>query len=70
MTNKEAYLSDLEELEAAFAAMLRLVPSGTTKKAAEVKATAEEIENSARATIACMKNDYTPLEVFGEEARP
>lgn len=70
MTNKEAYLSDLEELEAAFASLLRLVPSGTTKMAAKTKATAEEIENSARATIACMKHDYIPLEVFGEEAQP
>ncbi|NBI80057.1 hypothetical protein D3Z39_14525 [Anaerotruncus colihominis] len=58
MTNKEAYLSDLQELDDALAAILRAVPYGPTKKVKEARAEADRVADSARATIACMKRDY------------
>lgn len=63
MTNKEAYISDLEELEKAIAKLLAAVPSGKTKKEQAVKEAAERVAADARATIACMKNDYIPIEL-------
>ena len=62
MTNKEAYISDLEELEAAIAKLLQAVPTGKTKRELAVREAAENIAGAARATIACMKNDYIPVE--------
>ena len=63
MTNKEAYISDLEDLEKAIAKLLAAVPSGKTKKEQAVKEAAERVAADARATINCMKNDYIPIEL-------
>lgn len=68
MTNMEAYLSDLKELEEIITALEQLVPSGTTKRARQSKSEAARIASNARATIDCMKNDYILAE-FGEEAQ-
>lgn len=57
-TNAEAYHMDLQELDDALAAILRAVPVGPTKRAKEARAEAERLASAARATIACMKNDY------------
>lgn len=62
MTNKDAYISDLEELEAAIAKLLQAVPTGKTKWELAAREAAENIAGAARATIACMKNDYIPVE--------
>lgn len=62
MTNKEAYISDLEDLEAAIAKLLSAVPTGKTKKELAIREAAENVAGSARATIACMKNDYISVE--------
>lgn len=62
MTNKEAYISELEELEAAIDKLLHAVPAGKTKKELAIREAAERVAGTARATIACMKNDYIPVE--------
>ena len=62
MSNKEAYISDLKELEAAIEKLLQAVPVGKKKQEIAIRETAENIAGSARATIHCMKNDYIPIE--------
>lgn len=62
MSNKEAYISDLEELEAAIEKLLHAVPTGKNKREQAIREAAENVAGSARATIACMKNDYIPIE--------
>jgi len=62
MTNKEAYISDLDELEAAIEKLLHAVPVGKTKRELAVREAAENVAGAARATIACMRNDYIPVE--------
>lgn len=63
MTNKEAYLSDLDDLEKEIARLLSLVPVGKSKREIQVREHAEEAACRARATIACMRNDYIPAEL-------
>lgn len=58
MTNQKAYNMDLDELRAAIDALLAAVPSSTKRSGAHRREEAERIADSARATIACMRNDY------------
>lgn len=62
MSNKEAYISDLEELEKAIDALLRAVPAGKKKQDVVIREDAERVAGAARATIGCMKRDYIPVE--------
>lgn len=62
MTNKDAYNMDLDELRAAIDALLAAVPSSTKRSDAHRREEAERIAGSARATIACMRNDYIVAE--------
>lgn len=63
MTNKEAYLSDLDDLEKEIGRLLSLVPVGKEKREIQVREQAEEAASMARATIACMRNDYIHVEL-------
>ena len=63
MTNKEAYLSDLDDLEIEIARLLSLVPVGKAKREIQTRDQAEEAASRARVTIACMRNDYIPVEL-------
>lgn len=56
MTNKDAYLEDLESLRKDTEVLLSLV---STK---EATAKAEEIVSRMRVTINCMTRDYIPQE--------
>lgn len=58
MTNQKAYNMDLDELRAAIDALLAAVPSSAKRSDAHRREEAERIADSARATIACMRNDY------------
>ena len=58
MTNREAYLSDLNDLRKEIDYLLSLVPVGKSKKEIQMREQAEEAAGRARATIGCMKNDY------------
>lgn len=62
MTNKEAYLSDLDDLQKEIDYLLSQVPVGKTKKELQVREQAEEAANRARATIGCMRSDYIIVE--------
>lgn len=63
MTNQEAYLSDLDDLQKEIDYLLSLVPVGKSKKELQAREQAEEAASRARATIGCMRNDYIPTEV-------
>ncbi|OUQ79188.1 hypothetical protein [Flavonifractor sp. An100] len=63
MTSKEAYLSDLDDLEKEIERLLSLVPVGKTKKELQGREQAEEAASVARATISCMRRDYIISEV-------
>lgn len=63
MSNKEAYIDDLKELESAIDVLLQYVPVGNKKKDALVREAAEKIAGDAKALIGCMKNDYIPVEI-------
>ena len=58
MTNKEAYMSDLDELLGEIDLLLSLVPIGKSKRGLQAREQAEEVAGRARATISCMRNDY------------
>ena len=58
MTNKEAYLSDLEDLLKEIDHLLSAVPIGKNKMELQAREQAEGAASRARATIGCMKNDY------------
>ena len=58
MTNREAYVSDLNDLRKEIDYLLSLVPVGKSKKEIQMREQAEEAAGRARATIGCMKNDY------------
>lgn len=58
MSNQEAYLRDLEELQDEVNRLLSLVPMGKTKKEIQNREQAEESAGKVRATINCMKRDY------------
>ena len=55
MTNREAYLDDLDELLKEIDQLLSAVPIGKTKLEHQAR---EQAEDVARATINCMKRDY------------
>lgn len=63
MTNREAYLSDLDGLRKEIDYLLSLVPVGKSKRELQVREQAEEAAGSAGATINCMKNDYIVVEL-------
>lgn len=63
MTNKEAYLDDLEEIKNGVDELLRLFPVKKTKKEKEAREQAEEIASKISALVGCMKNDYIPIEM-------
>ena len=62
MTNKEAYLSDLDDLQKLIDSLLKMVPVGKTKHEQQVREQAENIAGDARATISCMRRDYLILD--------
>lgn len=62
MSNKEAYLDDLDELKREIDKLLRLVPEGKTKREKAVREEAEQIAGSAKALISCMEKGYIPIE--------
>ena len=59
MTNREAYLSDLNDLRKEIDYLLSLVPVGKSKKELQAREQAEEAAGRARATIGCMRSDYS-----------
>lgn len=58
MTNKEAYLTDLDDLKKEIDFLLSMIPIGKTKNEIQARQTAEDAAGRARATISCMRNDY------------
>lgn len=62
MTNKEAYLSDLDCLKKEIDLVLRAVPPGKTKREREARLEAEDAAGRAAATIGCMRKDYIIVE--------
>ena len=58
MTNREAYLDDLDDLLKEIDRILGAVPIGKTKLERETREQAENVAGRARATISCMKRDY------------
>ena len=70
MTNAEAYLLDLKDLETAITVTMQLFPEGATKAARQNKAAAGRLAEDALATIGCMKNDYIVNELDGSAPTP
>ena len=62
MTNKDAYLNDLDDLRKAIDDLLGMIPVGKNKKEVQVRNLAESVASAARATIGCMRNDYHIVE--------
>lgn len=62
MTNMDAYLNDLDDLEEKIERLLSLVPVGKTKVDAQLREQAEGVASMARAGISCMRNDYIIVE--------
>lgn len=60
MTNKEAYLIDLNDLRKEIDLLLSMIPIGTTKATAAARTKAEESAGRAYATLRCMERDYIP----------
>ena len=58
MTNREAYLDDLDELLKEIDQLLSAVPIGKTKLERQAREQAEDVAGRAWATINCMKRDY------------
>ena len=58
MTNREAYMSDLDDLQKAIDCLLSMVPAGKTKYEKQIREQAENAAGAARATIGCMRRDY------------
>lgn len=58
MTNQEAYLHDLSDLQKEIDHLLSLVPVGKSKRDLRAREDAEAAAGRARATIGCMRNDY------------
>ena len=50
MTNREAYMSDLDDLQKAIDCLLSMVPAGKTKYEKQMREQAENAAGSARAT--------------------
>lgn len=70
MTNAEAYLLDLKDLDTAVAGLLQAIPGGETKRAKAARAAAERLASDARATIACMTRDYVVADLDGSAPAP
>ena len=70
MTNAEAYLLDLKDLETAITVIMQLFPEGTTKAARQNQAAAGRLAEDALATIACMTRDYVVAELDGSAPAP
>lgn len=62
MTNREAYMSDLDDLQKAIDCLLSMVPVCKTKYGKQMREQAENAAGAARATIGCMRRDYTIAE--------
>lgn len=62
MTNKEAYMFDLESLKKDIDRLQVLFPVGSTKVQVANREKAEEIIGNMRAVINCMERDYIPQE--------
>ena len=62
MTNREAYMLDLDDLRKEIDYLLSMVPMGKTKKELQAREQAEAAAGRARATIGCMRNDYNILD--------
>lgn len=58
MTNQDAYLHDLNDLQKEIDHLLSLVPVGKSKRDLRAREDAEAAAGRARATIGCMRNDY------------
>ena len=58
MTNQDAYLHDLSDLQKEIDHLLSLVPVGKSKRDLRAREDAEAAAGRARATICCMRNDY------------
>lgn len=58
MTNQDAYLHDLSDLQKEIDHLLSLVPVGKSKRGLRAREDAEAAAGRARATIGCMRNDY------------
>lgn len=58
MTNREAYMSDLDDLQKAIDCLLGMVPIGKIKNDQQIREQAEIVAGTARATIGCMRRDY------------
>lgn len=58
MTNQDAYLHDLNDLQKDIDHLLSLVPVGKSKSDRRAREDAEAAAGRARATIGCMRNDY------------
>ena len=58
MTNQDAYLHDLSDLQKEIDHLLSLVPVGKSKRDLRAREDAEAAAGRARATIGCMRNDY------------
>lgn len=69
MTNREAYLMDLNDLRKEIDLLLSMVPVGTAKATAAARTRAEESASRARATIGCMERDYIPQEIQVDQKR-
>ena len=63
MTNREAYLDDLDDLRKEIDYLLSLVPVGKSKRELQVREQAEEAAGRTKATFNCMKNDYIIVEL-------
>ena len=62
MTNQDAYLHDLEDMEKEISYLLSMVPVGKNKRDRQMRKKAEAAAGRARATIGCMRNDYLIME--------
>lgn len=58
MTNREAYMRDLDDLQKAVDCLVGMVPAGKTRYEKQTREQAESVAGSAHATIGCMRRDY------------
>lgn len=58
MTNKQAYIEDLNDILKEMERMLNAVPMGKSKSEKQNRKQAEEAFERVQTTISCMKRDY------------
>ena len=63
MTNREAYMDDLDSLQKTIDYLMSMIPSGKTKAEIMEREKAENAAGAARATIGCMRRDYIIAEL-------